>query len=79
MRDLHARSFDVFPDLKFHDIPNITAQKVAMMVKLGIWMVNIYAIGGAHMMAATKEALLPYCADAADIGCRHRVNQHGAG
>ncbi|NIH11224.1 MAG: orotidine-5'-phosphate decarboxylase [Serratia symbiotica] len=60
VRDLNARGFDVFLDLKFHDIPNTTAQAVAAAAELGVWMVNIHASGGARMMAAAKEALLPY-------------------
>lgn len=64
VRDLHARGFEVFLDLKFHDIPNTTAQAVAAAAELGVWMINIHASGGARMMAAAKEALLPYGADA---------------
>lgn len=64
VRDLHTRGFDVFLDLKFHDIPNTTAQAVAAAAELGVWMVNIHASGGARMMAAAKEALLPYGPDA---------------
>jgi len=62
VRDLHACGFDVFLDLKFHDIPNTTAPAVAAW--LGVWMVNVHASGGARMMAASKEVLLPYGADA---------------
>ncbi|WP_338805269.1 orotidine-5'-phosphate decarboxylase [Xenorhabdus griffiniae] len=57
---LHQRGFDVFLDLKFHDIPNTTARAVAAAAELGVWMVNIHASGGARMMTAAKEALLPY-------------------
>ncbi|MEX0632067.1 orotidine-5'-phosphate decarboxylase [Serratia ureilytica] len=59
MRDLHGRGFDVFLDLKFHDIPNTTAHAVAAAAELGVWMVNVHASGGARMMTAAKEALLP--------------------
>ncbi len=66
VRDLQALSFDVFLDLKFHDILNTTAQAVAVAAAddLGVWMVNIHASGGASMIAAAKEALLPYGANA---------------
>jgi orotidine-5'-phosphate decarboxylase len=64
VRDLHARGFDVFLDLKFHDIPNTTARAVAAAAELGVWMVNVHASGGARMMTAAKEALLPYGAQA---------------
>ena len=60
VRDLHARGFDVFLDLKFHDIPNTTARAVAAAAELGVWMVNVHASGGARMMTAAKEALAPF-------------------
>lgn len=61
---LHERGFDVFLDLKFHDIPNTTARAVAAAAELGVWMVNVHASGGARMMRAAKEALVPFGADA---------------
>ncbi|AYA40158.1 orotidine-5'-phosphate decarboxylase [Xenorhabdus nematophila] len=61
---LHQRGFEVFLDLKFHDIPNTTARAVAAAAEMGVWMVNVHASGGARMMAAAKEALLPYGKDA---------------
>ncbi|WP_110025124.1 orotidine-5'-phosphate decarboxylase [Mangrovibacter plantisponsor] len=64
VRELHQRGFDVFLDLKFHDIPNTTARAVAAAADLGVWMVNVHASGGARMMSAAKEALVPFGADA---------------
>jgi orotidine-5'-phosphate decarboxylase len=64
VRDLHQRGFEVFLDLKFHDIPNTTAHAVAAAAELGVWMVNVHASGGARMMTAAKEALQPYATDA---------------
>lgn len=64
VRDLQQRGFDVFLDLKFHDIPNTTAKAVAAAAELGVWMVNVHASGGTRMMQAAKEALVPYGADA---------------
>lgn len=64
VRDLQQRGFDIFLDLKFHDIPNTAAHAVAAAADLGVWMVNVHASGGARMMAAAREALVPFGKDA---------------
>jgi len=64
VKDLHSRGFDVFLDLKFHDIPNTTAHAVAAAAELGVWMVNVHASGGARMMSAAKQALASFGNDA---------------
>lgn len=63
VQSLHQRGFDVFLDLKFHDIPNTVAKAVKAAADLGVWMVNVHASGGTKMMAAAKEALTEFGAD----------------
>ncbi|PTA91994.1 orotidine-5'-phosphate decarboxylase [Kosakonia sp. H7A] len=64
VRDLQQRGFDIFLDLKFHDIPNTTAHAVKAAAELGVWMVNVHASGGSRMMTAAKEALFSFGSDA---------------
>lgn len=57
VEQLIQRGFEVFLDLKFHDIPNTTAQACKAAAALGVWMVNVHAFGGRRMMEAAREAL----------------------
>ena len=54
---LHQLGFEVFLDLKFHDIPNTTAMAVKAAAEMGVWMVNVHCSGGLKMMAACREVL----------------------
>lgn len=64
VQDIQNKGFDVFLDLKFHDIPNTVAKAVKAAADLGVWMVNVHASGGGKMMEAAKKILLPYGEDA---------------
>ena len=57
VKNLKNKGFEVFLDLKFHDIPNTTAQAVCAAADLGVWMVNVHASGGRKMMETCVERL----------------------
>ena len=57
VKQLVDKNFDVFLDLKYHDIPNTVAKACAAAADLGVWMLNVHALGGEKMMSAAREAL----------------------
>ena len=57
VKDMTASGFDVFLDLKFHDIPNTVAKACESAAELGVWMVNVHSMGGVAMMEAARSAL----------------------
>ena len=57
LEQLMKSGFEIFLDLKFHDIPNTTAQACKAAASLGLWMINVHALGGRKMLEAAKEAV----------------------
>ena len=57
LEQLMQRGFEIFLDLKFHDIPNTAAQACKAAASLGVWMVNVHALGGRKMLEAAREAI----------------------
>lgn len=57
VESLVEKGFDVFLDLKYHDIPNTVAKACAAAARLGVWMINVHALGGRRMLVAARESL----------------------
>ena len=54
--ELQEMNFEIFLDLKFHDIPVTVYKACIEAYKLGIWMLNVHLLGGKEMVSAAKEA-----------------------
>ena len=57
VRRVQDLGFEVFLDLKFHDIPITVAKACRAAANLGVWMINVHALGGANMMRSAKAAI----------------------
>ena len=51
----------IFLDVKFHDIPNTVSKAAVEAARLGVWMFNVHAFGGAEMMRRTMESVGEVC------------------
>jgi orotidine-5'-phosphate decarboxylase len=61
VEDIVSRGHRVFLDLKFHDIPNTVASAAVEASRLGVWMLNVHAVGGREMMERTVESVREDC------------------
>ncbi|QIQ41605.1 MAG: orotidine-5'-phosphate decarboxylase [Buchnera aphidicola (Aphis urticata)] len=57
IHELHQLGFNIFLDLKFHDIPNTVFNATKAAADMGIWMLSIHASGGKKMLTSAKKAL----------------------
>jgi orotidine-5'-phosphate decarboxylase len=56
IKELKNLGFEIFLDLKFHDIPNTVRKSVETAIEMGVWMLNIHSLGGKEMLKAAYEA-----------------------
>ena len=56
IQELKNLGFEIFLDLKFHDIPNTVRKAVETAIEMGVWMLNVHSLGGREMLKAAYEA-----------------------
>jgi orotidine-5'-phosphate decarboxylase len=72
VRETASGGSKVFLDLKYHDIPNTVANAAAEAARLGVWMINVHAIGGREMMSRTVDTVREIC-HTENIECPHLI------
>ncbi|GJL74825.1 orotidine-5'-phosphate decarboxylase [Nitrosomonas sp.] len=75
VKQLAREGFDVFLDLKFHDIPSTVSKACKAAVDIGVWMMNVHALGGKKMLFAAREAVPPGTAKLIAVTLLTSMNQ----
>ena len=66
--ELRSFGFDIFLDLKLHDIPNTVSKSLANICNLGVWMTNIHLLGGKEMIEEASSTVKTLNSDMILVG-----------